>query len=105
MAEAKKGCAHQVHKITTVWWCFHAKEPSMTVQDLPSPALPLQGILSWKKYIPKTNKFSGSERLKDTQTWVEQWGYSPGVRQDLPTMVGLSPLCGSERCLTAVNDS
>lgn len=78
----------------------------MTVQqDLPSPALPLWGILNWKKYIPKTNKFSGTERIKDTQTWVEQCGYSPGVRQDLPTMVGLSPLCGSKRCQTAVNDS
>jgi len=59
-----------------------------------------------KKYIQKKSKFSGIERLKDTQTWVEQCGYNAGARQDLPTqMVGLSPLYGSEGCLTAVNDS
>lgn len=90
----------------TAWWCFHAKGPSTIQQDFHSPALPQWGILNGKKYIQKKNKFSGIERLKDTQTWVEQCGYSLGDRQDLPTpMVGLFPLYGSKRCLTAVKDS
>lgn len=65
------------------------------------------GHLEWAEVHTKEEQIlRDKERLKDTETWVEECGYSLGDRQDLPTpMVGLSPLYESKMCLTAVNDS
>lgn len=94
----------QNNDITAMFSCQEAQD--CTTRPLTSSSS--LGHPEWaKEYIQKKNNLSGIKRLKDTWTWVEQCGYySFGDQQDLPTpIVGWSPLYGSKRCLTAVNDS